>query len=226
MADFSDLRRRFIQGQHTIKNVRRDFHEWHSGRPRFAIWAIDIDCPATRQQISLANQHLSGLLLDGYCRKPHITLGICGFLSKAPKHTDDYGMVQLQADLAALGNARLKPFEIQIGALNSFSSAPFFHVHEPSHGVSALHQCLASSVQGINADFVPHVTVGLYAEALSAEMITKRLDAFVHADVGYLVNSISLMSYAAAEIGGELTTIADYHFDRMEIEWREPPPFD
>jgi len=225
MADIFDVRRRFVESQYTIKNVRRDFHEWHSGRPRFAIWAIDMDYPAMRQQLSLANQHLAGLLLDGYCRKPHITLGICGFLSKEPKHADDYGLAHLQADLSALRSARLKPFEIEIGALSSFSSAPFFHVHGSADHVSALHQCLSSYVQGMHADYVPHVTAGLYADAWPAEMVAKRLDAFAQAGLRYWVNSISLMSYAAAEIGGELTTIADYHFDRMEIEWREPAPF-
>ena len=225
MADHTDVRRDFLECRHTIQNVRRDFPEWHLGRARYAMWAIDLDCPAVRQQVATAGQHLADLLLDGYRRQPHLTLTLCGFPSHTREHADDFGVENLEAQIEALRRARLKPFDIEIGALASFSSAPFFHISDASDGISALCTCLTSvKLDDRSADYTAHVTVGLYSGTWPSEAVSIRLDTFPRGDTSCcLIHRISLMSYAAAEIGGPLTTIADYHFDQAEIEWHETP---
>jgi 2'-5' RNA ligase len=231
MANLQEVRNKFLENHCTIKNVRQDFQQWHLGRLRYALWAIDVDCQAIRQQVSAAEQHLEKFLLRGYSRQPHITLGISGFLSSKPlqdklKCDDDYVLARFEADFAALKKLAMQPFEIAIGALASFSSAPFFHVNDPTSSLHQLHACLHAVASDAAFQYVPHVTVGLYSEAWPTQTVSHHLDTFSRDSVtSLLIKKISLMSYAAAEIGGKLVTIADYDLAHAEIQWYESPPF-
>ncbi len=225
MSDHTNTRFSFLESDYTIPNLRQDFRDWHLGRSRYVFWAIDLDCPTVYRQVTAAGQYLADFLLDGYDRKPHITLSICGFLSEQPKHTDDFGASHFAAHLSALQKIQLQPFEIEIGTLASFSSAPFFHVNDPANSLSMLRNCLASTNQqnhqGSN-HYIPHITVGLYGGSWSTKMVNDRLDKFPQAEVSpCLIKHISLMSYSAFDIGGALTIIADYHFDGARIDWHE-----
>ncbi|MEY3288872.1 MAG: hypothetical protein RLZZ419_1114 [Pseudomonadota bacterium] len=227
MSDRTDTHIHFLESDHTLKNLRRDFREWHLGRSRYAFWAIDLDCPAVCLQVEAARQHLTDLLLDGYYRKPHITLSICGFLSDQPKYVDDFGIIHFQEHLAALRKLELQSFEIEIDLLASFASVPFFHVNDPGNSLSTLHNCFTPTGhhQAVNR-YIPHVTVGLYGGIWPTKAVSDRLDIFPQGEVlCCLIKRISLMSYSAFDIGGALTTIADYHFDEAKIHWHETPYF-
>ena len=227
MVNRFELHQKFLANQYTIKNVKQDFHDWHQGRSRYVLWAIDVDFPTVRQQVAVACQHLDRFLLEGYCRQPHITLGISGFLNQKSQHADDYTASSFEADLAALRNADIQPFKVEISTLASFSSAPFFHVSNPGNSLHKLHACLHSVTSDANFQYVPHVTVGLYSEAWPAQTVSDHLDNLQQKCVtSCLVDKISLMSYAASEIGGQLTTIADYDLARAEIKWHQAPLFD
>lgn len=227
MGNRFELRQKFLASQHTIKNVKQDFHAWHQGRLRYALWAIDVDFPPVQRQVAIARQHLGKFLLQGYSRQPHITLGISGFLSGKPQYADDYASCHFEMDLAALRNAHIQPFEIEISTLASFSSAPFFHVGDAGNNLHQLHTCLHALNYDADFQYVPHVTVGLYAEAWPAETVSNHLDNFQQESVTRcLVDKISLMSYAASEIGGKLMKIADYDLAHAEISWHESQPFD
>jgi 2'-5' RNA ligase len=231
MAKLLEARKKFLENHYTIKNVKQDFQQWRQGRSRYALWAIDVDFPEVRQQVSAAGQHLEKFLLEGYCRQPHITLGISGFLSSKPlsdnpQLADDYVASSFEADVAALKNLQMQPFEIEIGTLASFSSAPFFHVNDPTNSLHKLHACLHSVSSDVNFQYLPHVTVGLYAEAWPTEIVSNLLDTYLQDFVtSHSINRISLMAYAAAEIGGKLVIIADYDLAREDIQWYEPLPF-
>ena len=227
MVNQVELRQKFLANQCTIKNEKQDFHDWHQGRLRYVLWAVDVDFPAVRQQVASAGEHLGKFLLEGYCRQPHITLGISGFLNNQSQQADDYTASSFEADLAALKNAHLQPFELEIGPLASFSSAPFLYVSDPTNSLHKLHACLHSLTGDANFQYVPHVTVGLYSHAWPVQTVSNYLDNFQQKFVtSCLVGNISLMSYAASEIGGKLITIADYNLERAEIKWREAPLFD
>lgn len=228
MSDLVAARKRFLERPETLRNLRRDFREWHLGRPRYAIWAIDVDRPEIRRQVAAAERHLADLLLDGYRRQPHVTLATCGFPNAAPERADDFGADALAAQLRALGEMRRLPFDLEIGILASFSSAPFLHADDPGQALPALRACLAPRAASDEHahDYLPHVTVGLYAGAWPSAAVGRRLDAFAGAERARCrIERISLMTYAAAEIGGVLTTVADYHLAEGRIEWREVSPF-
>jgi 2'-5' RNA ligase len=227
MNDHAYARNNFMQLGRTIKNQHRDFHEWHMGRSRYAIWAIDIDTPEICQLVLAAEQHLAGLLLEDYCRKPHITLCVCGFPTDEVKQADDFSASSLETQVSNLSRLNLKPFEIEIDSLASFSSAPFFHIKDPDNNIAALNECLSLGIQSNhNERYIPHITIGLYADAWSSNAVSIRLDSFPKPEnLRCSVSQISLMSYSPSEIGGELKTIADYRLDEAELIWHEKTAF-
>lgn len=205
----------------TICNVRQDFPEWHLGRPRYALWALDVDVAPVRQRVQAAQGHLADWLLDGYCRQPHITLSLCGFPSDAPRHADDFGAEALRAQLDALRQARPEPFEIDIGALASFTSAPYLTVRDEGGHIAALRRCLTGGDGGEPGfTYTPHVTVGLYADVWPLSAVQARLDSFdCDGPLRLRVAGVSLMAYAAGEIGGALKQYAYYDFGSGALRW-------
>ncbi|MCK6395190.1 2'-5' RNA ligase family protein [Zoogloea sp.] len=217
-------REAFLQAGHTLPNVRRDFPEWHLGRPHYALWALDVETPAVAAAVARAAMHLDGLLLDGYNRQAHITLALCGFPTATPRHPDDYGPARFDAHCQALQALALKPFEIDIGALASFTSAPFLQVDDPDGGIARLHQALGGDHPG--GRYLPHTTVGLYAGNWPTDQVQQRLDALPDLPPQRCrVERVSLMHYTATEIGGPLTILADHELGSGRLRWRAPPPF-
>jgi 2'-5' RNA ligase len=224
------LRARFLACGRTIENVRRDFPEWHKGRARYLLWAIDVDCAGVRAQVASASAHLADLLLADYRRQPHITLALCGFPGTAPQLSDEITLVQIEAQIAALRLARIAPFAIDIGVLSSFSSAPFLHAEsDPAGcGMGALRACLAEPAASLDypvPDYTAHVTVGLYNGAWPSAPVGLRLAAFPADTVTRcIVDRVQLMSYACDDIGGPLTTHATCHLDGGATVWHLPFP--
>ena len=213
----------------TLRNEQQDFPEWHLGRPHYAVWALEVDVPAVRQRVAAAAGHLSGLLLANYCRQPHVTLSLCGFPSACPEHTDDFGAAALAAQLAALRQAQPRPFDIEVGALASFTSAPYLAVQDAGGQIVTLRECLAGgSLKDFGDSYVPHVTVGLYADAWPMSAVQARLASFSEIEALRLrISGISLLSYVPAHIGGALACMARYDFQSKTLHWtdNQPCPF-
>ena len=207
----------------TLRNEQRDFPEWHLGRPHYALWALDVDVPALRQRVAAADGHLSGLLLADYCRQPHVTLSLCGFPSACPQQADDFGAAALAAQLAALRRAQPRPFDIEVGALASFASAPYLAVQDAGGQIAALRECLAGgSLNDSCGTYTPHVTVGLYADAWPMSQVQARLASFAGREALHLrISGISLLSYASAHIGGALACRARYDFQSETLHWTD-----
>lgn len=207
-----------------IRNVNRDFVEWHRGRPRYVLWAIDTDLPAVQSPMEAAQAHLHGLLLDGYCRQPHITLKLCGFPSAHQPMSDEFGCVQLDREIASLQQAPIAPFDIAMGSLSSFSSAPYFSVKDTNGGIANLRTCLDAS-SGTQA-YTPHITVGLYAKAWPVQSVRSRLAAFRPCpEILLRVARIGLFAYDASVIGGSLECLSTYDLEQKHLQWHGVPIF-
>lgn len=224
MTELTTLRQRFLGAPLTLRNERRDFPEWHRGRRNYVLWAIDVDTPAVRGRMEAAQRALDGLLLDGYQRQPHVTLALCGFPAQARAPAEDeFDHHLIAAQVAALQSQGLSAFDIEIGGLESFSSAPFLTVHEGHDTFATLRHCLHIESPHPQAPYVPHVTVGLYADAWSSAEVADRFTQIpavprLHRRVTHL----SLLSYTAAQIGGALRTLAQYELETGRMHWYVP----
>ncbi|WP_297364906.1 2'-5' RNA ligase family protein, partial [Thauera sp.] len=222
MTDPATLRRRFLAEPHTLRNARGDFSAWHRGRPHYLLWALDVDRAPVRTRVADARHALDGLLLDGYRRQPHVTLALCGFPAQAPSAADEFDAAWLDACVAALRAARIAPFTIEIGTLESFSSAPFLCVQGGGDALDALRACLQPAVGHPQGDYVAHVTVGLYAGEWPTAAVASRFAAFrAGPPLRCEITRISLMGYVAEEIGGALFTLADWQLAAQTLQWHD-----
>ena len=219
----NDMSVNLIEGSHTLCNVRRDFPEWHLGRSPYVFWGLDVDFPAIGERVARAAAHLDGYLLDGYGRQPHVTLDLCGFPSAEPKGDDEFSLALLERQCLALRVAGVPAFEIEVGGLSSFSSAPFLDVVDRGCHISAVRQCLAIDGHArLFGSYVPHVTVGLYGGAWPAADVGARLGRFaVGEKTRCRIERISLLAYEPSEIGGPLSCLADYFLASGEMRWHK-----
>ena len=201
------------QVQTTIPAEARDFPEWHHGRETYAVWVLTMDDKTIQDKFVSAREHLNGYLLEPYHRQPHITLFVCGFLVDTPKYNDDFTHAQLQAQIQALENADIQPFEIEIGGLNSFASAPYLEVNDSSNGIAQLREILSRGAREFRtAPYTPHLTVGLYAGAFPSMEVAKRMVEFQSKPILKKVTQITLATYQAKEFAGKLSYIKNFIF--------------
>jgi 2'-5' RNA ligase len=194
------------QVQTTVPAENRDYPEWHNGRETYAVWVLLLEEEGIQNKFKAAREHLSGYLLEPYRRQPHITLFVCGFLVERPRYNDDFTLTQLQSQIQALDEASIEPFEIEIGGLDSFASAPFLSVSDPKDGIARLRGALSLGAREFRtAPYTPHLTVGLYSGAFPSEEVTRRLAKFPEKQIRLNVEQIAFASYRAQEIAGPLT---------------------
>lgn len=205
-----------------MKTERRDFAEWHRGRSPYVFWALDVDLPAVRAELARVAVGLGEWLLDDYQRQPHVTLDLCGFPRLRPVGDDEFGAALLEGQIARLSAAGLAPFEIVIGGLNSFLSAPYLEVHDPANRLATIRAALADSDSNrLFGDYVPHCTVGLYgAEWPTGEVLARFRNLSDGTAIRVPIDRVCLMSYEPAEIAGRLQILGDFWLNTRRVRWR------
>lgn len=194
------------QVPNTIPAEIRDFPEWRRGREIYSVWVLSFNDGVILEKFSAARAHLNGYLLEPYQRQPHITLFVCGFLVEESQYNDDFNLVQAQSQIKAIKNEKIPPFEIEIGGLNSFASAPFLEVSDLQGGIAHLRKTLSRGAREFRtAPFTPHLTVGLYAGAFPSTEVAERMKAFPADPARLKVGQITFATYKAQEIAGLLT---------------------
>lgn len=183
----------------------RDHPEWHRGRPRYALWSIPVECPAVLRRMQAARELLGNWLHPPGARAAHITLFVCGFPCTAAFHDDDIPSAVLEAQLQDLTALQPRPFTLHIGALDSFASAAFLRVTNAGP-LERLRETLGKRTREVRqAPYVPHLTLGLYRQAASAEDWHRRAAPLrTCTELELPVRELQLVSYAACEPAGAL----------------------
>lgn len=184
-----------------------DFYDWHKGRPKYAVWVLELNDEQFLQRYREAQQHLSPYLISTYERKPHITLAPCGFLSSEKQHYDDYCWDAIEQDIEQIMSLGLNSIEVAIrNILISYAIAPGFEVLDIQGDLKCLNDRLAKHDHfEENYDYFPHVTVGLYNDEWPTDLILRELKQFeIQEDVLLRFNVIKLVSYAPTVSGGQL----------------------
>jgi len=228
-ARLSRAREAFLAAGRTLRNERRDFVDWHLGRPRYGLWALQLEEPAVAGAMAAAQAHLGDCLLPAYRRQPHITVALGGFPCGEVRWEGDYPLSAFEAALAALRMSAPQPFVLEIGGLESFASAPFLAVHDVEGGIASLRRALAPSApseeQGRDGDYLPHLTVGLYAGEYDCAALRARMADFPSAPLRLTVRRLAFLCYDSADIGGPLTPVADYALADGTVRRQGDSPF-
>ncbi len=149
---------------------------------------------------------MAKFLLEPYRRQPHVTLFVCGFLTEIERFDDDYAIGKLKCHLNELQERGIAAFEIKIGGINSFASAPFLEVFDIAAGIKQIRDVLSITHSEIRTgEYVPHLTLGLYSDHFETAEVAQSVSSFGPAfPITHFVNEISLITYSAFEIAGPL----------------------
>jgi 2'-5' RNA ligase len=197
---------------HTLPSEARDFVEWRRGRMRYAVWVIDVDDVAIGARLRAAQHHLGhGRLHTLPGRAAHLTVFVCGFEVAERQLDDDFSGAMARAQEAALTRLRCPPFELEVGGLDSFDSAAFLRVSDPSGSLERLRRTLATSCPEQRfAPYVPHLTLGLYQRAEPKDELSRCIAEFEDgAALPLRVGSLRRVRYDARSLDSALETTCE-----------------
>lgn len=197
-----------------IATEMRDYPEWHKGRSDYGLWYIEIDQPELIQYLDEIQAQFSDLLLPAQQRQYHITLFVCGFLQPAVKqYDDDFQIQQLQQQIKLIEALQLKPFELEITQIDSFSSALFLQIQDQQGVLAQIRQQFAHVSEEIAAlEYCPHITLGLYGEAWSSAMVLQRIQQRPLKTIKIQVKKLTFGYYKAQILQGLL-----YPYQQIEL---------
>ena len=195
----------------------RNFSEWHQGCPWCAVWVVLVDDAAVTATVQAARHALGPALLARYARQPHLTLAYRGLCAAGGHAQAEFGSAQLQADLAALQALAQPPFALQLQGLGSFTTVPYLGVTQGAAELTGLHQALQPQPPTAGWRYVPHLTLGHYAQALPMLELVQRLYALGIGQpaLPLQVEQLALVRYATQDIAGPLTVEGVWDLQRQ-----------
>ena len=159
----------------TLAADLRDYPQWRRGRLRYGVWVVPIDAPALLDYISVAREQLADLLHPGPRRQPHLTVFVCGFHGEGERD-DDFPPSRLQQQLTLLEAGTGAACSLPLARLDSFASAAFIPVGDPTGRLAQWRRALGTCSREIRqAPYIAHITLGLYRRSVSASELRQRL---------------------------------------------------
>ncbi|MFU8928045.1 2'-5' RNA ligase family protein [Acinetobacter puyangensis] len=206
----------FIQANRPVVALEnRDYPEWHRGRQHFALWYIEIEAPELIGYCQDMRMQLLDFLLPDSQRQFHISLFINGFLTPFKHDDDDFSLNQMLSQIEQLQQLNLQPFELDIGAINSFSSSVFLTIEDKSDSLTRIRNLLSSTQQEIAAPaYCPHITLGFYRQAFSGQDVLARLQQCDWQQQTIRVEQLRFGVYDAQVLQGRLSTL--YQLDLVK----------
>lgn len=184
----------------------RDYPEWHHGRSDYGLWYIEINQPELNHYLDEIRAQFSDLLIEPSQRQYHITLFVCGFLTfNHPKFDDDFQMPILNYQIELLQQLPLEPFELEITQIDSFNSALFLHIHDQNNILDKIRDRFAQGSTEIAAlNYCPHITLGLYRDTWSSDLVLQRIQKLPLKRMKIQVNQLTFGYYKAQILQGLL----------------------
>ncbi len=197
---------RFLALKRTQANAARDFVAWHRGRPRFGVWAIEVDHLQVRNRLRRGRAALAPFLLSGYRRQPHVTLFASGFPCDEPTRSGDVSWATVCAQADRIARDGPAPFTLRIGGIISLAGAPCLQV-QPEPALFRLRDVLlALGPEDRTVPYEPHLTLGLYAAAYAPQRVRRQLRGLHSSgcDAEIRVSAVSFLTFDTATILGPL----------------------
>lgn len=185
----------------------RDFAEWHRGCPWCAVWVVRVDTVQVNALVQQARDAMQPWLLPRYARQPHITVAYRGLMAgQAPHPHAELTAQHVRQDIQALQAAALASAQLQLGGVGSFTTVPYIAVQ--SHALlHAAHAALHAQAPYPGWQYVPHVTLGHFAQLLPMVQVLQTLEQLPVARLQWqeTVDALWLARYQSRDIAGPLT---------------------
>jgi 2'-5' RNA ligase len=185
----------------------RDYPEWHRQRQWYGVWLIPVNDPVLLDYIESARRRLADLLHPSQQRQPHLTLFVCGFEQPVQVEDDDFSPMQLHDQIESLQGLRGAACSLPLGAPDSFASAAFIPVMDPSGQLNRWRCALEVAVKEVRqSTYVPHITLGLYKRKATAEEVRQRLREIEAPSTSLRISQLHYATYDARLHFGPLET--------------------
>ena len=113
--------------------------------------------------------------------------------------------MQLNQQLERLKNLKLESFQLQVAALNSFESALFLKVDDTAGVLDQIRKTLLQTSQEVAAlSYCPHITLGLYREAVSSDHVLARMAEIEAIHYSFNISKLTFGFYQAHVLQGPL----------------------
>jgi len=194
----------FLSHSHTEALVDKNFKEWHRGIPYFGFWAVMIEQAEALSLIAKAQEHLQDFFLPHYSRQPHITLNACGLMSP-----DHFSQTKLDQQISMLEAMSLKPFEISLSHIDSFTTAAYLKASDSNRSLSKINEALSTiSSDSKPAFYQAHITLGLYREKYESKLIAEEIIKFGRFPAqAIFVKEVQFCRYETANIQGPIEIV-------------------
>jgi 2'-5' RNA ligase len=192
----------------------RDYPEWHRQRQRYGVWVVPVNDPVLLNYIEATRLKLADLLHPSQQRQPHLTLFVCGFEQPSRVADDDFSPTQLRDQIESLQGLRGAACSLPLGAPDSFASAAFIPVMDPSGQLTQWRCALEVATNEVRqASYVPHITLGLYKRKATAQDVRQRLREIDAPSMSLRISQLHYATYDARLHFGPLET---QHVVRLE----------
>lgn len=156
-----------LLNQFTIKNLDKNFIEWHQNIPYYGFWAFKINDKSWLNKTLEYQKILSPYLIENYQRQIHITLFTCG-LTQFSK--DD--QLKLDEQLSHIKSLNLEAFSLSIKEFSSYAGSPILLPNIQTEVINQLRQTLTTfHHEDRTQEFQAHITLGLYNQTVSFHQI-------------------------------------------------------
>lgn len=208
----------FLQPHSTVVPTEaRDYPEWHLGRERYALWYIEVDDPVLISYLTKLREQFLDLLYQPNQRQFHITLFVGGFWVEQATQSDDFSRVQLNQQLERLKNLKLESFQLQMGELNSFESALFLKVDDTAGVLDQIRKTLLQTSQEVAAlNYCPHITLGLYREAVCSDHVLARMAEIEAINSSLNISKLTFGFYQSHVLQGPLFSHAQIELENAQ----------
>lgn len=171
MTIFPEIWAQFAQSSKTMGLQHGVLDKWHRNRNRYAIWVLRVDSPQVKAWLKQCQQQLIDWIEP--VNEPHITVWVSGFPTTAPKHDDDVLIDDLERAAKELKNG--PPIRVRLGRFNSFQTSAFIEIEDHLSHIAACRKQLKTHPEIRFENYVPHITLGNYHDALPVEPIRNTL---------------------------------------------------
>lgn len=202
--------------QSVIPTLTHDYAEWHQGRHDYSLWYLEILDSKLLNYLDQLRLQCADFLYMPNDRQFHITLFISGFLThKQKQFDDDFSQVELEQNIQQLKQNFNSSFKLKTSKMNSFESALFVEVDDSYGILNRIRDVFYQSSNEVAAlDYCPHITLGLYKDAINSDVIFDRINTIAQQTFEFEIDHLTFGTYQAQILQGPLTAYHQHHLGK------------
>lgn len=220
MLDYESLNRSFLDCGYTLPFDREPPIEWHKGRTKFGVWALELNDMPLQTELQKIRRRFDDYLLTNNREIEHITLFASGFLENNCTESDEVDRASVEQAVARLSSVDIDPISIQLDRLASFGSALMIPVDGDLGGIMTLRSALAGDdKENRTAPFVPHCTIGLYRSVFETPVLLERMRQQQFTSCRVVADTLSFLYYDPKVIQGPLQRLVSVNLRNRRERW-------